>query len=62
MTFLIPILGARKIFILTIAGQVIMAMIVGHCGLLDLPKDIISTKKVIGATLVIVGVAVSTTD
>ena len=38
ITFLIPILGARKLVILSIAGQLIMAMIVSHFGVLESPR------------------------
>jgi len=60
MTFLIPILGPRKTFILTISGQVLMAMIVGHFGVFNLPKNPITAQKIIGAVLLIAGVAVTT--
>jgi bacterial/archaeal transporter family-2 protein len=59
-TFIIPHLGARKFFILLIAGQIIMAITVSHFGILESPKDPISMKKIIGASLVIMGAVVST--
>ena len=59
-TFLIPHIGARKFFILMIAGQIVMAIVVSHFGLLESPKDPISIKKMIGASLVIIGAMVST--
>lgn len=59
ITFLIPILGARKLLILSIAGQLIMAMIVSHFGVLESPKDPITVKKIVGATLLIAGAVVS---
>ena len=55
ITFLIPILGARKLVILSIAGQIIMAMIVSHFGVLESPEDPITLKKLIGAVLLILG-------
>lgn len=58
-TILIPQLGARKFFILLIAGQVGMAIVVSHFGLLESPPDPISLKKLIGATMVIAGVMIS---
>lgn len=60
MTFLIPILGPRKTFILTIAGQVLTAMLIGHFGVFNLPKDPISIQKIIGAFLLLAGVVVTT--
>ena len=58
-TFLIPHIGARKFFILLIAGQIIMAMAVSHFGLLESPKDPINLTKIIGAIFVFVGVILS---
>lgn len=59
-TFLIPHLGARKFFILLIAGQILMAVLVSHLGILESPKDPINMKKLIGASLVIMGAIIST--
>ena len=59
ITFLIPKLGARQLVILSIAGQLVMAMIVSHLGVLESPKDPITIKKVIGATLLFAGAVVS---
>ena len=62
MTFLIPILGPRKTFILTISGQVLTAMLIGHFGVFSLPKDPITIPKIIGAFLLLAGVMVSTSS
>ncbi len=59
ITFLIPILGARKLVVLSIAGQLIMAMIVSHFGVLESPEDPITIKKVLGAALLVLGAVVS---
>ena len=59
-TFLIPQIGARKFFILLVSGQILMAIIVSHFGILDSPKDPITLKKLLGATLVILGAVLST--
>ncbi len=59
-TFLIPHIGARKFFILLIAGQILMAVVVSHFGVLESPKDPINMKKLIGAFLVIMGAIIST--
>lgn len=59
ITFLIPKLGARKMAILAIAGQLLMAMIVSHFGILESPEDPINLKKVVGASLLILGAVVS---
>ena len=59
ITFLIPKLGARQLAILSIAGQVLMAMAISHYGVLESPKDPVTLKKVVGASLLVAGVAVS---
>lgn len=59
ITFLIPKIGARQLVILSIAGQIVMAMIVSHLGVLESPKDPITIKKVVGATLLFAGAVVS---
>ena len=59
ITFLIPKLGAMSLFILSIAGQIIMAMVISHFGFLESPKDPVTVKKIIGAGLLFLGVLVS---
>ncbi len=59
-TFLIPHIGARKFFILLITGQILMAIVISHFGLLESPKDPVNMKKMIGAVLVLVGAIFST--
>jgi len=59
-TFLIPKIGARRFFILAIAGQVLMAMILSHFGALESPKDPVTLKKLAGAILMVIGAAIST--
>ena len=58
-TFLIPKIGARTFFILLVSGQILMAIIVSHFGILESPKDPITLKKILGATLVIAGAFLS---
>jgi transporter family-2 protein len=59
-TFLIPHIGARKFFILLITGQILMAIVVSHFGLLESPQDPVNLKKMIGAVLVLAGAIFST--
>jgi len=59
-TFLIPHIGARKFFILLITGQIAMAIVVSHFGILESPKDPINMQKMIGAVLVLTGAIFST--
>lgn len=54
-TFLIPKIGARTFFIMLVSGQILMAIIVSHFGILESPKDPITLKKTLGAILVIAG-------
>lgn len=59
ITFLIPVIGIRKLAIMTIAGQITMAMIVSHFGVLESPVDPITTRKLVGAGLLFIGAIVS---
>ena len=59
-TFLVPHIGARKFFILLITGQILMAIVVSHFGILESPKDPINMQKMIGAVLVLSGAIFST--
>jgi transporter family-2 protein len=56
---LLPKLGARRLFLLQVAGQILMAMLVGHFGLLGLPADALSGRKLLGAVLILLGAVVS---
>ena len=58
-TFVIPHIGARKFFILLITGQIIMAIIVSHFGVLESPTDPVNVKKIIGALIVVIGAVIS---
>lgn len=58
-TFLLPRIGARQYFIVVLAGQLIMAMFLSHFGLLESPKDPITIKKMLGASLMFVGAVIS---
>ena len=58
-TVFIPYLGARKFFILLVAGQIVMAIVVSHYGILESPSDPINVRKLLGASLVIAGAMIS---
>lgn len=49
-------IGASSMFVTIIAGQLLAALIMDHCGLLGLPVVKISTQKIIGIVLLIAGV------
>lgn len=56
---LLPRLGARKLFLAQVAGQILMAIAVAHFGLFDTPRDTLTLKKTIGAALLLAGTIVS---
>jgi transporter family-2 protein len=58
-TFLIPKIGARKLFVLQVAGQVLVAIVVSHLGILESPKDPLTVRKLVGAALLLLGAVVS---
>jgi uncharacterized membrane protein YdcZ (DUF606 family) len=43
-----------------LTGQILMALVVSHFGLLESPRDPINMKKMIGAVLVLAGAIFST--
>ncbi len=57
--FLLPKLGAGKLFLLQIVGQIIMALIVSHFGLLESPQDPITAQKIIGAAFLVLGAIIT---
>lgn len=59
-TILIPRLGASTFFVLFVSGQVILAAVISHFGLLESPQEPISVQKMAGITLLITGVALVT--
>lgn len=59
-TYLIPEIGVRKFFILTISGQILIAIVVSHFGFLETPTDPLTLKKLLGVILVVMGAVLST--
>jgi transporter family-2 protein len=57
--FLLPKLGAGKLFLLQIVGQICMALIVSHFGLFDSAPDPINAQKIIGAAFLVVGAIIT---
>ena len=55
ITIIIPKLGAGDFFVLLLSGQILMALVVSHLGILESPQEAISIQKLIGAGLVIIG-------
>lgn len=60
MIYLLPLMGPRRVFVLLVAGQVLMAMIVSHFQWFGSPPDAITIKKAVGAGLILAGVFLST--
>jgi bacterial/archaeal transporter family-2 protein len=56
---LLPRLGARRLFLLQVSGQILMAMLVAHFGLLGLPHDPLNPRKIAGALILLVGAIIS---
>ena len=59
MTYMIPRLGAGDFFVLLLSGQILMALIVSHLGILESPQEAITLQKLFGAGLVIIGAYLS---
>ena len=59
-TFLIPKIGVRKLFIMLISGQIMMAIIISHFGALTSPKDPVTLKKMIGVVIMLTGSVLAT--
>jgi transporter family-2 protein len=60
IAWMIPQVGARAMFITLIAGQVLGGMILSHYGLLGSPVQRISPVNILGAGVMIAGVALAT--
>lgn len=56
---LLPRLGARRLFLLQVAGQVIMALAVSQFGILGTARDPLTLRKALGAVLLLAGAVVS---
>lgn len=53
---LVPRLGVALMFSLVIAGQMVVTLVIDHFGILDVPVKQISVMRVVGVTLITVGV------
>lgn len=53
---LVPRLGVALMFSLVIAGQMVVTLVIDHFGVLDVPVKQISLMRVVGVTLITVGV------
>lgn len=53
---LVPRLGVALTFSLVIAGQMLITLLIDHFGILDVPIKEINLPRVLGATLITIGV------
>ena len=54
--YTIPRLGVATMISLGLCGQLIFSIIAGHFGLFNLPTEPIDTKRIIGLTMMIIGI------
>jgi transporter family-2 protein len=55
-TVLGPRLGAAAVLALTLAGQMVAALLVDHYGVIGFPQSPVTPARLLGATLLVVGV------
>ncbi len=53
---LVPRLGVALTFSLIIAGQMLITLVIDHFGLLDVPVKAINLPRILGVTLITIGV------
>ncbi|WP_413693112.1 DMT family transporter [Pseudoalteromonas sp. KJ10-2] len=56
MYWLIPKMGVGSVMSYSLTGQLILALIISHFGLFDSPQKLISSTKLVGALLLIIGI------
>jgi transporter family-2 protein len=54
-SYLVPRIGTGALFVLLVAGQIIIGAVINHYGLLGVPEQSISTFKFSGTVLVLAG-------
>ena len=54
-SYLVPRIGTGALFVLLVAGQIIIGAVINHYGLLGVPEQSISTVKLSGTVLVLAG-------
>jgi transporter family-2 protein len=60
IAFLIPRIGAGKLTILMLLGQIVSAMVLSHFGWLGSPKEPVAMKSLAGAVVMFAGVLLAT--
>ncbi len=56
IAFLIPRIGAAKLTLIMLSGQILAGLLLSNFGWLGSPKDPISVKNIVGALIMFVGV------
>ncbi|HWG16224.1 MAG TPA: DMT family transporter [Acidobacteriaceae bacterium] len=60
IAFLIPRIGAAKLTLIMLAGQILAGLVLSHFGWLGSPKNPVSTRNILGAVVMFVGVFLAT--
>src|SRR5262245_8525944 len=58
LAFVFPKIGAAYAVALMVGGQCVAALVVDHAGLMGMPRDPLTTQRMIGVALVAAGVVV----
>ena len=62
MYWLIPRMGAGIMMSYALTGQLVIAMLISHLGLLERPKKLITCSKLFGSVLLIIGIILINRD
>ena len=62
MYWLIPKMGAGMMMSYALTGQLIIAMLISHFGLFESPQKLITSSKLLGSALLIVGIILINRD
>ena len=62
MYWLIPKMGAGMMMSYALTGQLIIAMLISHFGLFESPQKLITSSKLLGSALLIIGIILINRD
>jgi transporter family-2 protein len=60
IAFLIPRIGAAKLTLIMLAGQILGGLVLSHFGWLGSPRNPVSTRNILGALVMFAGVILAT--
>jgi bacterial/archaeal transporter family-2 protein len=60
ITFLVPRIGVGRAISLIVTGQIVAAMLIDQLGLLHAPRFPLSSERILGAVLMVIGVFLAT--